>query len=452
MRIRNRINSTFTVFFAITTIVLCGTIYLLSSSSRSDLFNSQLQERLNISENFFLESENREDAWLNEMRAKFLRKLPSEIEYYGELDGFHHQTPDSILQRLPADFEEQLSSEEYTYWTFGKQQGAAKIFSPNDTEYVVLVIAEDTYGLLYMSKLKILLISALLITIALTYFLSFYFSRNVLKPIASKITKANRISAQNLNLRLTVYNEKDELGMLAQSFNSLLDRLQESFELQKNFVRYASHEMKNPLAVMIGEAEVALSQARTSNEYMLTIEKLKNSAEKLNELVNHFLNLSRFENVTLDAAPVNLDELVMESIIQISASRQSSTQIDFIVDEDLSQKDFLVSADKALLSNVIYNILDNAVKFSPDDSAVDVMLMRSERKNKLELRVQDQGKGIPKQDLKRIFEPLYRAANAFDEPGSGIGLSLVHKIVQLHNFRIRIESELDKGTTVIITF
>jgi signal transduction histidine kinase len=452
MRIRSRITLTFTAFFGVTTIALCTTIYFLSASSIKDLFYSQLTERIDVAENFFLESENRDEKSLDEIRKKFLRTLPEELEFYSELSGFSSGLPDSIQKVLPENFLDQVSNIDYTYWSSGKQQGIAKVYAPYGTEYVVLVVAEDTYGNEYLHRLRILLISVTSLSLILSYLLSNYFSRNVLKPIASKIKKANQISAKNLDLRLTVYNENDELGMLGKSFNDLLDRLQASFELQKNFVRYASHEMKNPLAIMIGEAEVSLSQVRTPNEYALTIDKLKRSAEKLNNLVEFFLELSKYDKVQLDLKPVQLDELLMNIIIQISSALDSTVEIKFSISEELEPDDLIVQADKTLLNNALLNLIENAVKFSQDNGTVYLELKYHNAKDKIELTIIDKGMGIPEEDLHRIFEPLFRSGNALNTSGSGIGLAIVEKILNLHQFNISVQSTVNVGTTIKVVF
>lgn len=452
MRLRTRIALTFTALFGVVTIALCATIYFISASSIRDLFYSQLTERINVAENFFLESENREEKSLNEIRLKFLRTLPSEIEYYSDFNDFMKVIPDSIRKVLPNSFMDGISADKYLHWSAGMQSGVAKVYAPFGKSYIVLVIAEDIYGQKYLYNLKILLLSVMVISIILSYILSSYFSRNVLKPIAGKIKKANKISAKNLDVRLTVFNENDELGMLAKSFNNLLDRLQKSFELQNNFVRYASHEMKNPLAVMIGEAEVSLSQARTPNEYAITIGKLKQSAERLNKLVEFFLDLSKYDKVVLEKVPLQLDELLMNIIVEVSADLDTRIELKFAISEDLNSEDLEVQGDKTFLTNALFNLVENAIKFSPENGVVKLKLQVNEINRKMELLIIDEGIGIPEEDLLRVFDPLFRSENALITNGSGIGLSIVEKILNLHRFNFEVKSIIGEGTTVKVVF
>lgn len=345
MKIRKRITIAFTTLFGVLIIALCLFVYFLSSNSRQTVFFDRLNERVQVTEEFFLESENLSLEVKQKVRNKFLQTLPRELEFVSETTKFNATISKRLAGLIPPDFLAQMQTTKNLQWNHGQAQGVATMYSKNGKNYIVLVIAEDSYGHQYLRKLAAILIISSLITLLGAYFLSAYFARQVLKPIAEKINRANQISASELDLRLTVYNENDELGMLAKSFNSLLDRLQESIELEKNFVRYASHEMKNPLAVILGESEVALLSERTKNEYIETIEKIKQKAEKLNNLVEHFLQLSRMESSQLKKKPLSLDELIVEIIFELSQSKADNVELQFNIDDDLEASDLEITAD-----------------------------------------------------------------------------------------------------------
>jgi signal transduction histidine kinase len=446
MKIRNRITYTFTALFGILTISICVIVYLLSSSVTSDLFFNRLNERIKVSEEFFLESDHFSDKQKEEVRKSFLQSLPKEIEHALRLDEF--DIPAEIQDKLPKDFKDDLMFNGETQWHHSEEQGMARIYRVADIDYAVIVIASDEYGNTYLSRLAVILLLVSLISVVVIYFLSYYFSKNVLKPIAGKIHKANMISASNLDMRLTVYNKNDELGMLAMSFNSLLDRLQVAFELEKNFVRYASHELKNPLAIIIGEAEVTLMKARTPNEYLQSIEKMSQQAEKLNVLVEHFLNLSKLESTKLSMNRVNLEDLLMDIVFNVSQTY--TNQIIFNIDENSESEDFQINADQPLLHNAIKNIIENSCKFSSEASKVYVSL--SKKQDLIQISFKDKGIGIPKNQSEQIFKPLYRGANAQEIEGTGIGLALVQRIINLHHGSIEVISELNLGTEFIVSF
>lgn len=447
MKIRKRITYTFTVLFGVLVLTLCLLVYFFSVSTQEQLFFNRLDERLKITEEFFLESDSFSESVREKVRANFLKTLPEEIEYVDTLANF--SAPQNVTVELPDNFITILLAKKSLEWSKNKLQGIARIYEINEVDFVVIVLATDQYGKAYLAKLRIILLLSFLISVIATFFLSNYFSRNVLKPIAGKIKKANDISASNLDVRLTVYNQNDELGMLALSFNNLLDRLQTSFELEKNFVRYASHELKNPLTVILGEAEVTLLKPRTSNEYVDTIEKIKQKAEKLNMLVDHFLQLSKLESVQLKGQKIMLDEVLIDVIFNIS-QEYDNVKIAFNIGENGESHDFEINADAQLIHNAMYNLIDNACKFSVNGGQVSVDLMKSKSDNKTILSIKDQGIGIEPEHMEHIFEPLYRGSNAQEVNGTGIGLALVKRIIDLHGGKIEVYSEPNKGAEFVV--
>lgn len=447
MKIRKRITYTFTGLFGVLVLTLCLLVYFFSLATQEQLFFNRLDERLEITEEFFLESDTFSETVREKVRNNFLKSLPEEIEYVDTLSNF--SAPDSVF--LPEGFIANLTQMHSLQWSVNDRQGMARIYQVNGVDFVVLVMAKDQYGIEYLATLRMILLLCFLISIIVTFFLSNFFSRNVLKPIAGKINKANNISATNLDLRLTVYNEKDELGMLALSFNSLLDRLQTAFELEKNFVRYASHELKNPLTVILGEAEVTLLKPRTSNEYVDTIEKIKQKAEKLNMLVEHFLQLSKLESVQLKKEVVMLDEVLIEVIFNTS-QEYSNVKIEFNIGENDESQDFEINGDAQLIYNALYNLIENACKFSVNGGQITVDLMKSSEGGKTIISIIDEGIGIEPEHLEHIFKPLYRGDNAQQISGTGIGLALVKRIVDLHGGKIEVDSTPDKGTQFFVVF
>ena len=451
MKIRKRITITFVSLFGFLIIGLCLFVYFTAANSQETLFYNRLEKRVEITEAFFLESENLSRDIQQKVRNQFLHTLPGEIEFVSEMNTFMSRAPEKVAKQLPDNFINSMRRQTSLKWEHENQQGVARMYQKKGEKYVVLVLAKDTFGHQYLKKLALILLFASLTTLLSAYFLSVYFSKQVLSPIAEKITKANQISASNLDLRLTVYNEQDELGMLATSFNNLLDRLQESIELEKNFVRYASHELKNPLAVILGESEVTLMTKRTQNEYIEAIEKIKDKAEKLNNLVDHFLQLSRMEAAQLKKTPVNIDEVLVEVIFELSQSKPDSVELLFHVDDSLRADDLEMNADRLLLSKVFYNLIENALKFSHTNGRVEVTLKPSSSDDCIEVSVKDDGEGISEEDLKHIYKPLYRGNTTNQVTGTGIGLALVKKIVDLHAGHIEVTSVLGKGTQFTLT-
>src|SRR5882762_3408081 len=188
----------------------------------------------------------------------------------------------------------------------------------------------------------------------------YFLARKSLAPVVAMSSQAGRIGAENLHERLAVQNDRDELGHLARSFNSLLDRLSQSFERQQRFMADASHELRTPVAILRGEAEVALSQqARSSEEYRESLGVLHQEAERLTHIVEDLFTLTRADAGQYPLQPHDfyLDELVGECVHSArTLALAKKISLNF---EEASESP--IHADESLLRRMILNLLDNAI-------------------------------------------------------------------------------------------
>ena len=286
---------------------------------------------------------------------------------------------------------------------------------------------------------------ALLLASAGGYFLA----RKSLAPVVAMSRQAGRIGAANLHARLAVQNEKDELGHLAQSFNSLLDRLSESFERQRRFMADASHELRTPVAILRGEAEVALSQqARSLEEYRESLGVLHHEAERLTHIVEDLFTLTRADagQYPLQPRDFYLEELVGECVHSArTLALAKKISLNF---EEASESP--IRADESLLRRMILNLLDNAIKYTPEGGRVTVTCRRTA--DEYVLSITDTGGGIPADLQPRIFERFFRADKARsrsenDGGGAGLGLSISRWIAEAHHGRLELTRSNSSGST-----
>jgi len=445
MKISTRLSVTYSVIASAIFIAFGLTVYLFSSDYRKHDFQERLKERVVVTEKIFLEKETFSPSELEKITNQFLHTLPEETEEVLLLQ-------DSITPLFKYSYPEDVRDKLVTIDTFNFEnsdlQGSSRIFQVNGKDYLIIVTAVDQIGLQNLSFLRGIILLLGLIGIPLIFIGSFVITKKALLPISRKIDKANTISATNLHQRLKVFNPNDEIGKLAIAFNKLLDRLEASFQAQKLFIRNASHEIRNPLTAIMGEAEVAISRSRTNEEYHESLSTILVEAETLNATVTNLLQLSKVaaseESIQYEA--VLFDELLLE-IKEGFDFLNPENQVELNISNETENKDYSIIGNRNLLKTAIINLFDNACKFS-FNKKVKVQLMNDN--SQLVLSIKDVGIGIVEKDIEKILTPFYRGNNALRIKGSGIGLSLCSKIISLHKGILEVQSQIEIGTKVYV--
>jgi signal transduction histidine kinase len=251
-----------------------------------------------------------------------------------------------------------------------------------------------------------------------------------------------------LNSRLDEGFGKDEIEQLAVTFNQMLSDLEQVFKNQDEFVSNSSHELRTPLAVMIAETDYILRNYRTSEEYVNHLTRLQQDLRKLNILLNSLLELAHLNrDNAISKTLLRADELVF-NVIQSVKIKYPGRIIIPKIDYSENENDLVIEGNSGLLEIALKNIIDNACKFSND--VVEVMVSVSN--DFLSICVSDKGIGIPTNEIGNIYKPFTRATNVNYIGGYGIGLSIVSKIVELHNAEIKISSTDNSGTSVTLLF
>jgi len=278
----------------------------------------------------------------------------------------------------------------------------------------------------------------------------YFLARKSLAPIASMNIQTQRISAESLSQRLDVTNPRDELGRLATTINDLLARLESSFNEQQRFIADASHELRTPLAVLRGETDVALAKQRTADEYQQSLSLIQDEAERLSRIVEDLFILARQPidaPATLMRERVSLNETVKDCAraAQVLATRKG---VRLTTENNSSSID--LNGDKELITRMILNLLDNAVKYTPAGGEISLALTR--QNGNAEIVVRDTGIGIAETDRQRVFDRFYRVDKARSRAlgGAGLGLSIVRWIVEVHGGEIRIDSAPGRGSTFTV--
>jgi two-component system, OmpR family, sensor kinase len=260
--------------------------------------------------------------------------------------------------------------------------------------------------------------------------------------------QARSIGAENLDTRLSVRNPNDELGHLASSFNGLLDRLNASFDRQKRFVADASHELRTPVAILCGETDVVLGkEGRTQQEYRETLQILADESKRLKRIVEDLFTLARADagQYPLSYTDFYLDELASEcakNVRTLAAAKHIAVACE-------PSGEALIRADEGLVRRMLLNLLDNAIKYTPDGGSVSLHIEESD--GVYQLSVTDSGPGIAAGFHSRIFERFFRVDKARcrteqDGGGAGLGLSIGTWIASAHNGKLELTRSTSGGS------
>jgi signal transduction histidine kinase len=449
MQIRTKISIIFTILTSLVLLCSFSFIYLLSNQYTKDDFFFHLQEKADlIAQKYYKEDELNKKIY-QEILEKNSKSLPEASEITLNTDN-PRLIYDSLKNLLSHENIQRLLSGQNIKFLSSEKQGIGLYYPDNQGTFVIIITAIDKLGIQKDQNLLKVLINIFLGSIIFIYFIGLFFSRRVLSPISQILNKVKLVRATNLKLRLDENNGNDELGELTRMFNQMLERLEHSFNMQKNFIHNASHELKNPLTAILGETEIALSKGRTNNEYIATLNKISTEAERLDQLTRNILNLAQadFGISELNHEEIRIDELLLETKEYFDTTDYKDRILFHFTKMPVNPKSITIFGISGLLKTAITNLIDNACKFSGIQS-VDIKLAVE---NDICISILDKGIGVPENEIKNLFQPFYRASNSFSHKGSGIGLSLAEKIIKLHGGLIDFQSSPTNGTKVEIRF
>ncbi len=271
-------------------------------------------------------------------------------------------------------------------------------------------------------------------------------AHRAMKPVEDITIAARRIEAGRLDERINVKTHNDEIGRLANTFDDMLSRLKVSFDKLASFSHNASHELKTPLTVIKSGIEVSLREDRTVEEYKGLLESLLEEVNQMTRVIDDLLltALSETASIKNTFATVNLSELLTQTIDFLNILAVDK----HILFERRLQNNIMMRGNEHLLKRLFSNIIDNAIKFTPSGKRVFISIAKKE--GGIEIVISDQGIGIPKDEIPRIFDRFYRGKNV-NVRGHGLGLSITKWIVELHNGAISVDST-SEGTDFRIRF
>jgi len=461
--IRFRLTIIYSTLFGL---FICVFAYILSNqyfdSGRKDFDSGLLNYAIDLSEYLHITEGTEFKIHFNLPESEVKKAFPFILSntvfnvrsYDGEILSHGKLTPSDLNIPFNKDL---LSFEDYThnFITFnfqGDEYRAVNVKISDDTgSHMILQVATSLASLSQREREHLTITtSVVVILILFSSFISYLVAGNALAPIKVLTDTANMIAASNLSLRVPITKTGDEIEELSKTLNTLLDRLETSFKAQEHFVSNTSHQINTPLAIMKGELAVLESKERTLQEHQRFHKSLREELERLIDLVKNMLLVSRVES-GLDSFvfhPVRLDDLLLGTSSRLNLkAKEKRIQVRFNIEEDL---DLEVKGERQLLEALFENILDNAIKYSPEDSTIQLNIKNVN--SQIEVWIEDEGPGIDSSELHQIMNKRFHRARSHIGHGTGIGLPIAQKIARFHKAEIDYRRKRPKGSLFIIRF
>ncbi len=440
----------FTSVIVVILALVCGGIYYFSFTSRIETIKKRLSNRAITTARFLDQSEVFDQQLISRidssttvtMRRKAVQayKHGSPIYYYSE------EANDSI--HIQPDLQQEAIEDGIVYFVDGTRDAIA-YFNGRGDGTLVICAAEDIDGKLNLKRLTNILILCFFGGTLVSFGGGYFFSKQLLNPVKRIAHEVKDISVFSLDRRIKVTENKDEWNYLATTLNELLDRLKESFEVQRRFISNASHELSTPLTLISSQLEVSLQRNRTEEEYRQAMQIILQDVRHMSNLVQTLL---KFATASGNAGGLNIDLVRIDEVLMRlpgELKKIEKCNVVTLLFNDLPDDEnaLLVLGNEELLFTAISNVVANACKYSNDHIAKVSLTLKE--KNFI-IQVIDKGIGISEKEIDHIFQPFYRASNPNPVAGFGLGLSLANRIIKLHKGIITVDSKVNQGSTFTI--
>ncbi|ASG31589.1 two-component sensor histidine kinase [Fusobacterium animalis] len=285
--------------------------------------------------------------------------------------------------------------------------------------------------------------------IAFVAFVGYKIVKNAFKPVKKISETALEIKkSKNFSRRIELDNSEDEIHKMASAFNEMLDTVEETFIHEKQFSSDVSHELRTPITVILAQSDYALDYVDTLDEAMESFEVINRQAKKMTSLINQIMELSKLERQNeIEKERINFSNIILQ-LLEDYRTLLENSNIELITN---IEKDLRIYGNKLMIERLFVNLFTNAMKFTK--TAISVSLNRINKE--IILQIKDDGVGIAKEEQKYIWDRFFQINNSRNKDknrGSGLGLSMVNKIAQLHSATIEVESEIGKGACFIVRF
>jgi signal transduction histidine kinase len=438
MNVKFRFALLFSLFVFIIQLASVTAIYFLYENFRKEEFTKRLRkESVEKFGNAFKKAVPGQNQQLDLRTSSTL--FDEEVVIYDSSFNVVYSYPEKVTTFPDTALLTQIKRKGEKSFADGKRDGLGMRITDDNATYYILASAYDEFGRRKIQNLQYILSFALLGALLLSGLFAFLYVRQVIKPLGELNAQMQRISESNLQERVGVPKRNDELSKTAKTFNAMLDRLQQGFEMRKSFVHHASHELRTPLASMLAQTEAAINKELTTEDAKKVLASLAEDQQDLIDLTNSLLLLSQYEALafSLDWLPLRVDEILYETIeIFRFQQKQADVSLDFKTFPDDSSY-LTIRGNNSLIISAFRNLIKNACLYS-DDCHVSIFISADE--TGITIDFENKGKHIKESERANLFIPFFRAENSVHIKGTGLGLSIVERIIDLHMGKVKYEA------------
>lgn len=451
MSIKTKIALLFAILVTIILSVVSISVYLFSVQERELAFSKKIVNRAMSTAQVYAGIHNNDYSVLERIDLAAVASLHNRAIVITSADGdirysFAEDTGDSVF--LDSKTIERIRTGPPHYFNYKDKKAVGIFFKNTDQPFIVVVAASDLNSLEYLGQLKKILLLAMLAAALLSFFTGHLFAINLIRPIKDFTGEVRLISTNNLSRRIETSNTKNELNTLAITFNELMDRLQDSFAIQRRFISNASHELSTPLTSISSQLEVALQKSRSEKEYQQTLQSVYEDIRDLQQLTKSLLDIAKTGSQgSIDLAAVRVDDVLFKVVADVQKQNNAfKAVIDF--DNFPDEEKLLTTFGNANLLYIAFkNIIENGCKYADNNLSTVAVQFKQEH---IIVKVANTGDVIAEADIHNIFQPFFRTNSAISKPGFGLGLTLTRRILLLHKGVITVESDLEIGTVFTI--
>lgn len=450
MKIKDRLALYFTLISTLVLICVLFVVYLTFQRFMRAEFFVRLTDRTMVTAKLYLEADEISATALDKIRAQYLIKLNGEVTRIYDAKNTATFIGDNQQYWTPKIIEKVRKNKKLQYME-GDTQVVGINYQDNQGDFVILASAID-YGTINRLDKLAKIMSAAFVAIFICILLSArWMAMRVLRPLNLFIEEVGLINPGNLDLRVKEGHTKDEIFLLAQTFNKLMEHLEHAFVLQKTFVANASHELRTPVTRLMIGADLALQQERSKEEYQQSLKSILDDADNLEKIISSLLTLAQADLSYGSASlmPLRIDELVWTLQQEWTTKVGSSNFILRIGEFPDEEKLLVVMCNPTLLKIALNNIISNAYKFSAHQP---VKCILSITKKHIDISICDKGIGIDPSLFEDIFKPYFTLSTSDVDEGNGMGLYMASKIINLYGGKIMVSSSPGRGSTFSVVF